>query len=337
MAKLKNLYNLASFADAQAHAKKMASKYNQFSDASGLVLARNLIAVDPKIYTQQFPNLTFLSGAGIGVNNTGGVANIITKLKKSVKGQFRNADDVSRDKGLISLELEEATGIPVTGRQAHSNWNDDDVQNAKVENVNLVSDLIGAHNKVYHQEIDEIGYIGLKYNDDTTLKFGGLLNNTIFATTASAKTIDTMTGDEMYGEFRELLMSQWLGVNNIEAYMANTLVTSRKVYTYLTTTFINTAGGLASVLEALQKSFKEANGTQLKIVLTHWASALVGGNDVATAFNSSEDSMVFRIPKTLEIGKIIQDGSFNFKFDSRYRVGALDIHESVSGKRLTGL
>ena len=337
MAKLGNLYNLQSFADAKAHASKMVKQFNQFSDAAGLTLARNMVAIDPKIYTQQFPNLTFLSGTGIGVNNAGGSANIIMKLKKSVSGSFRNADDVSRDKGLISLDVEQGMGIPVTGRQAHSNWNDDDVTNAKVENINLVSDLIGAHNKVYHQEIDEIGYIGLKFNDDVTTKFGGLLNNTIFATTGATKTIDTMSGDEMYNEFRELLMSQWTGVNNIQAYMADTLVTSLKVYTYLTTTFINTAGGLATVLEALQKSFKESNGTQLKIVITHYAGKLVGGKDVAVAFNSTADSMVFRIPKTLEIGKIIQDGSFNFKFDSRYRVGALDIHESVSGKRLTGL
>ena len=337
MAKLGNLYNLESFADAKAHAQKMIGRYNQYSDASGLILAKSLVAVDPKIYTQQFPNLTFLSGAGIGVNNAGGTANIIMKLKKGVKGQFRNADDVSRDKGLISLEAERGMGIPVTGRQAHSNWNDDDVQNAKAENINLVSDLIGAHNSVYHQEIDKAGYVGMTYNDDVTVKFGGLLNNTMFSTSASVKTIDVMTGEEMYKEFRELLMSQWIGVNNIQAYMADTLVTSLKVYTYLTTTFINTAGGLVTVLEALQKSFRETNGTVLKVVVTQYASALVGGKDVAVAFNSSEDSLVFRIPKTLEIGKIIQDGSFNFKFDSRYRIGGLDIHEAVSGKRLTAL
>jgi len=79
--RVKSLYGVASFDAATAYAKK------HFTDAGGIILARNLEHVSAEIFTQEFAGLTFLQ-QGIAVNNEGGYATSIRKLKLRTEGGF---------------------------------------------------------------------------------------------------------------------------------------------------------------------------------------------------------------------------------------------------------
>lgn len=148
--KLGQIYDMSAmsrFCDAQSHT---------FSDSeSGTILARQLTAVNPKIFEKKFPELAFIN-AGIQADNTGGFAAKIQSLRLVEQGGFKTAGDASGNRGKIGLAGEDSY-LTVIERQAESTWTDTEVKQADLGGVNLPMKYIQTHNKIYMRELDEIG------------------------------------------------------------------------------------------------------------------------------------------------------------------------------------
>lgn len=314
---------MKSFKDAETGVKR------DFADsAAGTILGRNLEFIDPEIFTQQYAELTFLS-SGIEVNNTGGFAEVVTKIKRRVQGEFANSDDTSGNKGRISIGAEKDT-IPVLSRTAHSTWADDEVKQSELEGRNLVSELVEGHNEVYSHDIDRIGYLGQTDSAGNAIS-SGLLNHAGFATGAAAGAVETLTGEAAYQEFADLITAQWAAVGNNEVLKADTVTMPTSVYNHISGKILNAAGSEMTVLSALQKNFPSVTFNATGKAET------VGAGSVTVAYSSNRRAMVMRIPQPLQVGEIVKPGSFEFRVDSRFRIAGLDVIENEAGQYLTGL
>ena len=293
-----------------------------FKDANGILLGKQLTHVDPKIFQKLYPDNVFLN-SGISIDNSGGFTNQIQKLRISEKGGFRDANDRGSNKGLISLDGEAAT-IGVIERTATINYSDTEIEQAKLGNYNLVERLLGATDKIYRQEIDEILAVGNTLNK-------GLLNYAGFtADTGSAITTASL-GTSDYDQIASLITDQWNGVNNTNGYMANRIVMPTRVMNILSSKKWNTAVSEKSVLQILRETFPSVT------LMSSWRNELVGATSITIAYSTSEDAMSNRIPLPLLIGKTVPDGSFGYRADAKYRIAGLDVHENKAGRLLTGL
>jgi len=321
--KIGNLYDLDSFQKFQDSGKKTG-----FSDAyAGSILARNLTAVDPQIFEKKYPELSFVN-SGIVADNSGGYARIIQSLRKQELGGFSTAGDASGNKGKISMTGEESS-MKVVERESHSIWTDSEVKEADLQNINLVSDYISAHNRIYLREVDQIGYLGVPDVAAST----GLLNHAGFTSAAATGAVSALTAQQMYDDIAGLLIAQHNAVNNTPEYMADKVDMPIYVLNTLTVTILNTANGASSVLSALKANFAgvEFRGT--------FRADAAGGAGVShtVAYSTNSEAMKMRIPTPLTVGEIIRQGSFDFRVDSKYRIGGLDVLEDTAGYILTGL
>ena len=215
--KIGQIYNLDAFQDFLD-----SGEVSGFKDSfAGVVLARNLTAVDPKIFEKKYPELTFVN-SGITVDNTGGYVSQIQSLRLIDEGEFAVNGDKDGNKGKISLHGED-NFLAVKNLEAQSEWTETDVKTAELQNVNLPSRFVETHNKVYLRTIDRIGLIG---HEDTT----GLLNSSDFTSGAAGGTIETRTPQEMYDEISDLITDQRDAVNNTAEYMANKVIMPVRVY-----------------------------------------------------------------------------------------------------------
>ena len=319
--KIKNLYNLDSF-------KTFLDSGSQkgFKDASaGVVLDRYLTQVDPKIFEKLYPELAFMS-SGVTIDNSGGYARRIQSLRIIDQGGFTTSGDASSDKGKISLYGEDSY-LKVLVREAFSSWNDDEINEAELGNINIVSRFIEAHNKIYQREIDETGLVGIP--DYATSK--GLLNYAGFTSGAAGGAISTLTAQEMYDEIADLIVAQWNAVNNTPGYMADRVMMPVSVMNTLQATIMNSASTPKSVFLALKENFPSIA----------WSSTFraesVSATTVTVAFSSSDQVMKMRIPVPLTIGAIVPMSSFDWRVDSKYRIAGLDVLEDSGGRILTGL
>ena len=320
--KLGQVYNLRAFAKFLDSGRKPG-----FQDAyAGTVLARNLTAIDPQIFEKKYPELSFVN-SGIDADNTGGYARRIQSLRKRGQGGFRTAGDASGNKGHITMAGEDST-IVVVEREAESKWSDSEVKEAELQNINLVSDYVTEHNRIYMREVDEIGYLGVP--DVTGSE--GLLNYSGFTADSATGAIDTLSAQEMYDDVADLITSQWNAVNNTPEYKANRVDMPIYALNRLMVTILDTANGASSVLAALQANFPgvEFRGT--------FRADNAGGVDTShtVAYTNNSEAMKMRIPVPLTIGEIIKVSSFDFRVDSKYRIAGLDVLEDTGGYILTG-
>lgn len=309
-----NLYDLKSFDGAKDYFKAQDS-------AGGTVLARNLEHISTEVFKQRIAGLSFLTGTGIEVNNEGGYAKSITKLKESVQGDFRDAGDNTSSNGKISIGVEDDT-IPVFFKDAGSEWSQIDLERASLENRNLVASFVAAHDQKYKEAIDVIGYLGNGTKTQGLLNFGG------FTTTAAAGTFGTLTADAMYGEVRDLVNAQRSSVLNDDVFSCNKIALHSATYNLLAGTFINTAGGLDTVANAIVKTLN------IEFVLT--SKALIAGTYRMVAYSSNRQAMQTRIPVPLMISNQYQQG-FKYGLESQFGVAGLDVMENASGYVLTGV
>ena len=315
------LYDGQSFADLSASANKSI-----FKDAStGIALARNLIAIDPKILTKQYAELSLVN-SGITVSNYGGYANKIETLRVSEEGDFALASDLSDGAGKISISAENSL-LDVFQYKGTSSWSDTEIKQAQMAsqgNIKLVDRFIQTKRKLYLQKVDAIGYLG---HAGTS----GLLNTPFFTNTVATGAIATLTPQQAYNEIATLITDQRNIVNNTPAYSCDTVVLPTTILNKLNTLILNTAAGSSTVMKALQDNFKD-----VKFVSSFRANN-VGGASKVVAYSTNEDAMVMRIPVPLTIGEIIRDGSFEYAVDSMFRIAGIDILEPSSGRILTGL
>lgn len=317
--KIGHLYNLDSFKSFQD-----SIKTSGFADSfAGTVLARNLTAVDPKIFEKKFPELAFVN-SGIQADNSGGYAKQIQSLRIEALGSFRTAGDASDNKGKISLAGDDSF-IKVFEREAESKWTDSEIKEAELQNINLPQRYVQYHNAIYLREVDEIGLTG------GTLGNEGLLNYSGFFSSGASGAIGTLTPTQMYDAIATLVIDQRNAVNNTPEYSANRVIMPVAVMNKLSVTILNTAAGSSTVMRALQDNFPDVQFT------ASFRAAAVDGASATVAFSTSDEAMKMRVPLALTIGEIIKLGSFNFHVDSKYRIAGLDVLENTSGRILTGL
>ncbi len=310
---LGQFYNMDSFEDAK--------KYFQSLDSNGgIVLGRNLEHISPTIFEQKVAGVTFLE-QGITVNNEGGYADAITKLKVNAQGEFKLAGQNTNSNGKISIGMESDT-IPVFSYEGNSDWSEMDIKKAELQNINLIQRFVGAHDIIYKQTIDTIGYLG------QAGKTEGLLNFSDFSSDSAAKTFATSTGQEMYDELRELIQSQRSSVLLDAVFSCDRLVMHPDTFQQINGTFINTAGGLSTVKEAIERTQNVTIGVTPK--------AEIGGVKRVVAYSSSEQAMQMRIPVQLSLSNTDQRG-FRYYIESMFAVAGLDLIEGDSGAILTGV
>lgn len=319
------LYNVKSFEDAAAYAKK------SFKDAGGIILARNLEHVSAEIFTQEFSGLTFLN-QGIVVNNEGGYSTSIKKLKLAVEGGFRESGNNTNTSGKITLSGEDDS-IPVFTMEGESDWSEIELKQAELQNINLPSRFFEGHAELYNRKIDDLGYLG-QTRTDGTQKTLGLLNYG-WTSDAATTTAELSTGAELYDEIATLITSQWAGVLNVETYMADRVVMPARVYNVCTTKILNSAGSEMNVMQALRANFP----TVTFGLTTKSDTVANGGKMVAStcvAFSSNRRAMQFRAPIPLNVSSVDQRG-FKYYVESYFAVAGLDVIESGAAQILTGL
>lgn len=322
---VKRLYDTASFDGAAAYAKK------NFKDEGGIILARNLEHVSAEIFTQEYAGLTLLN-QGIVVNNEGGYATSIQKIKLAVEGGFRESGTNTNTTGKITLSGEDDT-IPVHTMEASSDWSEIELKQAELQNINLPSRFFEGHAELYNRYIDTLGYVG-HVRENGTQKSLGLLNYG-WATDASAVTAEAATGVELYQELADLITRQWAGVLNVETYMADRVVMPSRVYNTASVKILNSAGSEMSVLAALRANFP----TVTFGITTKADTVANGGNLVASttvAFSSNRRAMQMRIPIPLNVSSVDQRG-FKYYVESYFGVAGLDVIEEDAAQTLTGL
>jgi len=318
---IKEMYDVASFDRFKASGESIGFKD---SDA-GIVLARNLEFINPKILEKQYPGLAFVN-SGVTVDNSGGYAHKIRSLRLNTLGKFKTAGDDSANGGKISLKSED-TDILVVERTAESDWTDSEVNEAALQNTNLVDRFLAGHLKVYNREVDEAGYLGISGNK-------GLLNNSEFTSVNATGLASAITAAELYQDIADLITGQHNAVSNTEAYMADRVDMPVSVMNIAAVKILNSAAGPMSVLAALKLNFPgvKFNGTFRAEKVTD-----VLATSRTVAYSSSDEGMCFRLPLPLMIGEIIKIKSFTYHVDSKYRIGGLDILDSTAGRILAGL
>jgi hypothetical protein len=319
--RVKSLYGVQSFDAAAAYAKK------NFKDASGIILARNLEHVSAEIFTQEFAGLTFLN-QGIAVNNEGGYATSIRKLKLRTEGGFRESGSGTNTTGKITLSGEDDS-IPVFTMEGESDWSEIELKQAEDENINLPSRFFEGHAELYNRKIDDIGFLG-QVRTDGSQKTTGLLNYSGFTSNSAVKTAAASTGQELYDEIAELITAQWAGVLNVDSYKADRVTMPASVYNTCSVKILNSAGSEMSVLRALQSNFPTVT-----FGLTTKAES-VGGDSVTVAFSSNRRALQFRLPVPLNVSSVDQRG-FKYYVESYFGVAGLDVIEDDAAQILTGL
>ena len=319
--RVESLYGIKSFDAAAEYAKK------NFKDEGGIILARNLEHVSAEIFTQEFAGLTFLN-QGIAVNNEGGYATSIRKLKLRTEGGFRESGSNTNTTGKITLSGEDDS-IPVFTKEAESDWSEIELKQAELENINLPSRFFEGHAELYNREIDDIGYIG-QVRTDGSQKTTGLLNYANFTSNSAVKTAAASTGQELYDEIAEMITSQWAGVLNVDTYMADRVTMPASVYNTASVKILNSAGSEMTVLRALS-----ANFPTVTFGLTTKAES-VGGDSVTVAFSSNRRALQFRLPVPLNVSSVDKRG-FKYYVESYFGLAGLDVIEDDAAQILTGL
>lgn len=320
--KIKELYNLKSFQDANDSGKRVGI----FTDAAanGVVLAQNLRHVDLTIFEKLYPELVVFN-MGLTIDNAGGYANVIDSLRLNEQGDFKTSGDIDSNKGKISLSGDKSF-LNVLSREAHAEWSRTEVEQANLQNINLVNKYLSTVDKVYKRNIDKIVLTGIDDYASST----GLLNYSGFTSAGASGAVSTLSGQDAYDEVAEFITDQHNGVNNTAGYMADKIIFPVSVMNALQRKILNSAGSSKSVLTALRENFV---GVEF---LSTFRAESVGGSTVTLAIASSEQAVKIRIPQPLEISEIVKISGFDYRVDAAYRVAGADILENSAGRILTG-
>lgn len=321
------LINRAKIYDANSFTEKGRFVAQNFTDAGGVILARNLEHISAEIFVQEYPDLMFLS-RGITVNNEGGHASAIRKLKMQVKGGFKKAGSNTNTTGKIVM-AGESDVITTFGIEAESDWSEQELQEADLEGINLPQRYFDGHFEKYNQDIDALGYLG-NYNEAGSLVTPGLLTYTGFDTDNAADTADNLTGQELYDEIAGLIKRQRNNVFNTGTYRCDTVDMPVGVYLTADTKILNSNGSAMTVNAALR-----ANHPDIDFGMTPKADD-VGGVSVTVAYSKNRRSMQFRVPVPLRISSVYQNGWKSY-VESYAKLAGLDIIEDGAAAYLKGL
>lgn len=318
------------FVDAKQHdftrdKKRNLNDYFADSASAGVLLERQLERIDPRIITKQYPDNVF-DRLGIQVDNTGGIATTITTLRTDTQGSFKTASDRSDNRGKISLTAEK-TQLNVSDLGAFSEWTDEEVERAAVNGQNLPQELILGHQRKYLEVLDESVIVG---RQDVGLG-EGLANYSGYNEDFSTDVLSGLTGELLYEEMRAMYLRQYERVNNTASYQGNMHLCFTALINRLQSEFLNTNGTSMSVEQALRQNFPN---------ITRIGSPRLDGLEGdrrCVFFSNNPDVIRLRVPKPLEIGKVINVRSWDFVVDSRCRVAGPDFLEDATGEILSGM
>lgn len=305
------------------HLKKHSEATEKFTDSSGVLLGRHLTQIDPKVFTKQYPANVFLN-SGLAIDNSGGYADTIKKIRVSGEGDFIPATSRDKSKGRITVSGEvDEMGAYEFG--AFIDYTKQEIEKAKLGRYNLVERLFGISNLKYHQKIDEILATGFEKNE-------GLLNYSGFTKDTSGTPVAGNTGVQNYNFISKLINDQANEVNNVESYKADKVIMPIDVMNVITSqVYSSTNASGETVLQMLKRNFPSIS------FLTSFRCKNVGGTSVIVAYSTNSEAMVNRIPVPLVIGDTVREGSFGYKADMHYRIGGLDVADNSAGRILTGL
>ena len=333
MAKLKNLYDVNSIKDFCDTSK---SVFSDEAASGGLLLAQQLKYISPNIFEKKYPDLVLLN-SGITVNNEGGYNHTITSLREDAQGDFVEAKNRSDNAGRISLNIESST-IQVFGYKAVSDWSNDEIEAANLQNINLPARMISNHNKIYLRTIDRLGLRGTSISAIGEARKGygpreGLLNYQGFISSAATGSHTTLTAQQNYDEIATLIRNQHAAVDNIPSYSANAVVMPISAYNYINTQPFNSVEGDGkSILAVLKINFPD---------IQFYASARcdsdkwIDASSRTVAFSTNPESMVLRIPTPLNFAPVYNRG-FTYHAESSFRYGGLDVLTDQAARILLG-
>lgn len=319
MIELNKLYNTDSIDEmvASRHAFKVPKRINQTND-SGILLARHLTAVNPKVLNFKYPDLVF-SELGLTLDNTGGYAQRIQTLRLKASGKF---GPEGSDRGKINIDAED-TLLKVSVREAVVDWSHRKIKEAELGNYNVVDRSMAAALTVYNQEIDTAALTGVENK--------GLLNNTSYTTTAASSTFASLTPAQMFSFIADEITAQHTSVNNTTEYSANFCILPISVSNLAERTLLNTYTN-QTVLTVLKNTFPSVTFVQ-----TGKADVVGSGNvKVMSLFSNSKEAVAFRIPVPLQFSPV-QQQHWDFSTVGKYHQGGLDVLEGKSGRIVTGL
>lgn len=339
MQHINKVFNLQSFTDA-------ANKAKSFTDAGGIILARNLEHISPELFTQEYPDLTFMQ-SGITVNNEGGFAASITKIKLAVQGSFRQSGSNTNTTGKITMAGESDT-IRVLAREAESDWSESELKEAELQNINLPSRFIQGHSEVFNRELDQIGYLGTGSNK-------GLLN-TSWDTSSTGDEAKNLSGLQLYDAIATLINEQWVSVRNTSNFKADRVVMPDSVYNLCSSKMMTSdlsftsdtsqSTPLEPIVTALTAQILASTKTVMAALIANFPTVTFLSTDKAeadgetasatVAFSTHRSGMQFRLPAPLMISPVNQFGH-KYYVESMYRVAGLDVIESNAARLMTGL
>lgn len=284
-----------------------------YTDASsGVVQRRSLEVIDPTVLSIAYPENAFLN-SGLGINNFGGYAEQVTSLRTRAQGAFRKSSDKNSNKGRISVSGEKST-ISVEEFDAQELWTDTEVEQAKLEKRNVVSEYMQATDRIYKEDLDEQMATGID-------GVNGLLNHSDITPAALTAITDASTAKSDYETIAEFIRLQHSAVNNTPEYMANTFVMPISTYNIIMTKQMDTATNDRSVLRALMTNF---GGIQFK---NSWRCEDVGGVKRAGLFSTSDKVMKFRVPVPMKRSAVFVQG-FKYMADVKFRSAGIDLLET---------
>lgn len=308
--KLNQLYNEQAF---KAFADSAVSEVKAFCDApsNGVVMARSLEAIDPKVLQTRYPEFAFFN-SGLTISNVGGYANTITSLRGDMQGRFKKTTDKDTSKGRFTASAEKSS-IQVDEFTAQAMYTFTEIKQAMLENRNIVQDYIRASDRAYKLEIEESIIFGVNGTS-------GLANHADIEVTPSLGDITAGTGLNAYQAIADFLTTQHSEVNNIPQYMVNVAIMPTDIYNWLRKTLLNEKDPSVTVLSSLQRNFGD-----MKFMQSHYLSN-IGGHKTICAFSTNEEVAKIRIPVPMTRSQVYTLG-FNHYHDAMFRLGGIDILE----------
>ncbi len=308
---------LANFYDAKSITQFNDSATKLSDSLGGMILKRDLEAVDPTIFEKKYPGLALLE-SGIVVSNIGGFKRKIVSLRRDPRGGYETAYDGDNG-GVISQQYDDSD-IKVTPRLARSTYTESQLRTLGEDGINILQDYVSSHDEVYKNEIDRIGLLGVDAKK-------GLLNNTVYQSEGAAQVIsNTSSADQDYSVIAKFLNNQYDGVSNTDEYQAKVMIMPVKVMNQLRTKERNTAAGTIFVLDALKAAFPDVTFMSSSKATTQ-----------AVAFSTYEGALQLRIPVPFTMTDVVKVGAVNYEFATFHHIGGADILHPTSGRILTGV
>lgn len=331
-------YFAKSFKDSFINSKKSRPLTDAAVASYGAYLEIQLTHIIPKVLTQKFPGLPAMEI--LPISNEGALEKLILRRMKSYSGAHtREIENKATAKGVITVGYS-STGLLVEDFEASSHYKEVDILRSAMLNDALDASLIEGHTRSYKTTVDSVAFLGMQNEAGATL-VEGLLNNSLVDSSLTGNataSFSSQSGVAMYNDIKSLVATQHGKCGGEQTLHVDTLVTSPRVMSLLSTT---TYGTSSTADYQNPKTIAEMIKTNLGITeirATNHAAGLdtgTGGGDRICLFNRTPDVMMLSLPQPLKFSEVFKD-CFDYRFKSLFRVAGLMINQKVGFAYLKG-